>query len=69
MRVLEEFNISNRILALTTDNDSAMLSCENEIAAAFNDDISSMNFSHYFSLSLCSTCTKFGSEERVADSW
>lgn len=47
MRVLEEFNISNRIIALTTDNDSAMLACGKEIAAAFNDDVSSMNFSHY----------------------
>src|SRR6266496_4662276 len=47
MCVLGEFNISNRILTLTTDNDSAMLSCGNEIAATFNDDISSMNFSHY----------------------
>src|SRR6266498_6025644 len=47
MRVLEEFNISNRILALTTDNDSAMLSCGNEITAAFNDNIFLMNFSHY----------------------
>lgn len=47
MRVLEEFNISNRIIALTTDNDSAMLACGKEIAAAFDDDVSSMNFSHY----------------------
>src|SRR6266496_5325874 len=39
MHILGEFNISNRILALMTDNDFAMLSCGNEITAAFNDNI------------------------------
>ena len=47
MRVLNEFNISNRIIALTTDNDSAMIACGKEIAAAFDGEISSMEFSHY----------------------
>jgi zinc finger BED domain-containing protein 1 (E3 SUMO-protein ligase ZBED1) len=47
MRVLEEFNISTKIIALTTDNDSAMLVCGKEIADALDNEISSMNFSHY----------------------
>jgi len=47
MRVLEEFNIAGKIVALTTDNDSAMLVCGKEIASAFDDEMSLMNFSHY----------------------
>lgn len=47
IRVLEEFNISTRIIGLTTDNEAAMLVCGREIADAFDDEISSMNFSHY----------------------
>ena len=47
IRVLEEFNISTRIISLTTDNEAAMLVCGREIADAFDDEISSMNFSHY----------------------
>ena len=47
MRVLGEFNISNRIIALTTDNDSAMLACGKEIAAVLDEEFSSMTFSHY----------------------
>jgi len=47
MRVLEEFNISRRIIALTTDNDSAMIVCGKEISSAFDNEFSSMNFSHY----------------------
>src|SRR6266498_2333102 len=47
MRVLDEFSISNKIIALTTDNDSAMVVCSKEIASAFDDEFSTMNFSHY----------------------
>ncbi|HEY4874420.1 MAG TPA: hypothetical protein VIH86_02510 [Puia sp.] len=47
LRVLDEFNISSKIIALTTDNDSAMLVCGKEIASAFDDEMSLMNFSHY----------------------
>ena len=46
-RVLEEFNISNKIIALTTDNESAMLVCGRELASALDDQFSSMIFSHY----------------------
>lgn len=47
MHVLGEFNISNRIVALTTDNESAMLVCGREIAKAIDNEFSSMVFSHY----------------------
>jgi zinc finger BED domain-containing protein 1 (E3 SUMO-protein ligase ZBED1) len=47
MRVLEEFNISTKIIGLTTDNDSAMLACGKEIADIFDNEVSLMNFSYY----------------------
>ncbi|GBB85713.1 hypothetical protein RclHR1_01220009 [Rhizophagus clarus] len=47
MRVLQEFNISNRIIALTTDNESAMVVCDREIASSFDNEFSMMTFSHY----------------------
>jgi hypothetical protein len=47
IRVLDEFNISNKIIALTTDNESAMLVCGKEIASALDLEFSSMAFSHY----------------------
>jgi len=39
MRVLGEFNISSKIIALTTDNDSAMIVCEKEMSSAFDNEI------------------------------
>ena len=47
MRVLGEFNISSKIIALTTDNDSAMIVCGKEMSSAFDNEMSSMNFKHY----------------------
>jgi len=47
MRVLNEFNISTKVIALTTDNESAMVVCGREIASAFDSGFSSMIFSHY----------------------
>ncbi len=47
MHVLNEFNISNKVIALTTDNESAMLICEREIGSALDSEFSSMIFSHY----------------------
>ncbi|GET01426.1 zinc finger BED domain-containing protein RICESLEEPER 2-like [Rhizophagus clarus] len=46
-RVLEEFGISNKIIALTTDNESAMLVCGREMASAFEDVFLTLTFSHY----------------------
>ena len=45
-QTLEEFNISDRIIALTTDNESAMIVCGREIALAIDDEFYSMTFSH-----------------------
>lgn len=47
MRVLQEFNITNRVVALTTDNESAMLVCGREIALSLDNEFSTMIFSHY----------------------
>ena len=47
MHVLNEFNISNKVIALTTDNESAMLVCGREIGSALDSEFSSMIFSHY----------------------
>lgn len=46
-RTLEEFNISNKIVALTTDNEAAMLVCGRDIASTIDDEFSAMIFSHY----------------------
>jgi hypothetical protein len=47
VRVLNEFNISDKIIALTTDNESAMIVCGRKVADSLNAELSSMNFSHY----------------------
>lgn len=47
VRILDEFNIFNKIIALTTDNESAMIVCGREVANSLNVEFSSMNFSHY----------------------
>lgn len=47
MRVLEEFNITEKIIALTTDNASAMLVCGKEIVSILDNEFSSLIFSHY----------------------
>lgn len=46
VRILDEFNISNKIIALTTDNESAMIVCGREVANALNTEFSSLNFFH-----------------------
>ena len=46
-RVLDEFNISGKIIALTTDNESAMVVCGRRLAESLDNQISSMTFSHY----------------------
>ena len=46
-RVLEEFYIANKIIALTTDNESAMLVCGEEIASALDSELSDIVFLHY----------------------
>ncbi len=47
MKVLDQFNISSKIIALTTDNESAMIVCGKEIASALDIEFSTMTFAHY----------------------
>ena len=47
MKALDEFNISNKIIALTTDNESAMIMCGKEIASSLDIEFSTMIFAHY----------------------
>ena len=48
MYILNKFNILNKVIALITDNESAMLVCRREIASPFNNEFLSMIFfSHY----------------------
>ena len=44
IQTLDEFDIFNKIIALTTDNESAMIVCGREIALAIDDEFSSMVF-------------------------
>jgi len=46
-RVLDEFNISGKIIALTTDNESAMVVCGRRLAVSLDSQLSLMTFSHY----------------------
>ena len=47
INVLDEFNIKDKIIALTTDNEVAMLVCERKIASNLNLAFSTIIFSHY----------------------
>jgi hypothetical protein len=62
-RVLGEFNISNKIIALTTDNESAMLVCGRKLAESFDDQFSLMTFAHYrCAAHVLNLCAKKGLE-------
>jgi hypothetical protein len=45
--VLNEFELMNKILGLTTDNESAMVVCGREIANQIQQDFNSLIFRHY----------------------
>ena len=47
MRVLNKFNIFDKVITLTTDNESAMLICERNIMITLDSEFSSITFSHY----------------------
>ena len=47
INVLGEHNLSNKALALTTDNASAMLVCGRTIAKELADNFSNLTFTHY----------------------
>lgn len=46
-RILYEFNLADKALALTTDNESAMLVCGRILTEEFEQDLSNLSFSHY----------------------
>ncbi|GBC19823.1 zinc finger BED domain-containing protein RICESLEEPER 2-like [Rhizophagus irregularis DAOM 181602=DAOM 197198] len=47
LQILEEFSISNNILALTTDNGSNMIACGNQLATELDQEFNNMAFTHY----------------------
>ena len=47
MAVLCEFDLAEKILALTTDNASSMLSCYTFMAARLETEFENRNFTHY----------------------
>jgi len=46
IELLQEFNISNRVISLTTDNSSNMLVCERELANELEAEFFGLTFSH-----------------------
>jgi hypothetical protein len=45
--VLNEFNLAGKALALTTDNESAMLVCGRKLSEEFEKELNNLTFSHY----------------------
>ena len=45
--VLNEFNLANRTLALTTDNESAMVVCGRKLAEELEQALNNFSFKHY----------------------
>ncbi|GBC34618.2 zinc finger BED domain-containing protein RICESLEEPER 2-like [Rhizophagus irregularis DAOM 181602=DAOM 197198] len=45
--VLNEFNLADKALALTTDNESAMLVCGRKLSKEFEKELNNLTFSHY----------------------
>ncbi len=47
LQILEEFNINNNILALTTDNGSNMIACGSQLAIELDKEFNNMAFTYY----------------------
>ena len=45
--ILNEFNLTNKTLALTTDNESAMVVCGKKLAKEFEQALNSFSFKYY----------------------
>ncbi|GES83434.1 zinc finger BED domain-containing protein RICESLEEPER 2-like [Rhizophagus clarus] len=45
--ILNEFNLVGKALALTTDNESAMLVCGRKLSKEFEKELNNLTFSHY----------------------
>ncbi|EXX79461.1 hypothetical protein RirG_005380 [Rhizophagus irregularis DAOM 197198w] len=46
-KILYEFNLADKALALTMDNESAMLVCGRILTEEFEQDLNNLSFSHY----------------------
>ncbi|PKK59531.1 hypothetical protein RhiirC2_794711 [Rhizophagus irregularis] len=46
-KILYKFNLADKALALTTDNESAMLVCRRILTEEFEQDLNNLSFSHY----------------------
>jgi hypothetical protein len=46
-QLFEEFNISQNILAMTTDNGSNMIACGNQLATELDQEFNNMSFIHF----------------------
>ena len=47
INVFNEFNLTNKTLALTTDNESAMVVCGRKLAEEFEQALNNFSFKHY----------------------
>ena len=45
--VLKKFNLTNKILALTTDNESAIVMCGQKLMEKLEQVLGSLSFNHY----------------------
>jgi hypothetical protein len=46
-KVLNELNLVSKAMAITTDNESAMLVCERKLAEEFEKEMDNLSFNHY----------------------
>ena len=53
LQILEEFNINNNILVLTTDNGSNMIACGSQLATELDEEFNNMAFTHYRCAAYC----------------
>ena len=61
--VLEEFNLTNKTLALTTDNESAMVVCERQLKEELEQALDYLSFRHYhYSAHILNLAVKQGME-------
>ena len=47
LSTLEEFNINDRVISLTTDNGRNMVACGRDLATELDKEFSNLSFSHY----------------------
>ncbi|EXX68294.1 hypothetical protein RirG_106520 [Rhizophagus irregularis DAOM 197198w] len=61
--ILNEFNLAGKTLALTTDNEFAMLVCGRRLSEEFEKELNNLTFSHYcYSVHILNLAVKQGME-------